>query len=152
MRHEADRGETAAEITPQSRLVVVEARQRSLGFLIDAASADRQAPVELVPRSEKAYPMEMNPSPETASGDYVPLDLYLSLAEADLMRSMLEAAGLEAQVRDEYVAGLSWYYIPAMGGVRLEVPADQWEEAQELLAAEPEPIEQTEEEETYLED
>lgn len=96
--------------------------------------------------------MKMNPSPETSPGEYVPLDLYLSLAEADLMSGILQASGVEAQVRDEYVAGLSWYYIPALGGVRLEVPADQWEDAQELLAAEPEPIEQTEEEQTYLED
>jgi len=94
----------------------------------------------------------MSPSPETDPGEYVPLDLYLNLAEADLTRSMLQAAGVEAQVRDEYFAGLSWYYIPAMGGVRLEVPADQWEDAQELLAAEPEPIEQTEEEQADLED
>ena len=98
----------------------------------------------------RAYPMEMNPSPETAPGEYVPLDLYLSLAEADLMSGILQASGLEPQVRDEYAAGLNWLYIPALGGVRLEVPAEQWADAQELMSAEPEPVEHTEEEQDYL--
>ncbi|HYU31278.1 MAG TPA: DUF2007 domain-containing protein [Thermoanaerobaculia bacterium] len=93
----------------------------------------------------------MDPALPSIQSQYVPLDRYLSLAEADLARSMLQAAGLEAQVRDEYLAGLNWYYIPAIGGVRLEVPADQWEDAQDLLSAEPDPINQTEEEQAHLE-
>lgn len=92
----------------------------------------------------------MEPSSQNAASPYAPLDRYLSLAEADLMSGMLRASGLEPQVRDEYAAGLSWHYIPALGGVRLEVPAEQWEDAQEIVAAELAPIEHTEEERTYL--
>lgn len=93
----------------------------------------------------------MEPSSQDATSPYAPLDRYLSLAEADLRAGMLQASGLEPQVRDEYAAGLNWLYIPAMGGVRLEVPAEQQGEAQELLAAELEPVEPTEEEQAYFE-
>ena len=92
----------------------------------------------------------MEPSSQDAASPYAPLDRYLSLAEADLMAGMLQASGLEPQVRDEYAAGLNWHNIPAMGGVRLEVPAEQQEDAQELLAAELEPVEHTEEEQAYF--
>jgi hypothetical protein len=81
---------------------------------------------------------------------FVVLGRYLNLADADLTRSMLVAAGLEARVRDEYFAGLNWYNIPALGGVRLEVPAEQWEEAKDLLSAEPEPVDRTAEEQAEL--
>lgn len=93
----------------------------------------------------------MEPSLETATGPYVPLDRYLSLSEAELMWGMLQAAGLEPRVRDEYAAGLVWHYIPALGGVRLEVPAEQWDDAQDLMAAQLGPIDHSEEEETYYE-
>ncbi len=104
----------------------------------------------LVPPGGTAYAREMIPSPETTPGGYVPLDRYLSLAEADLMSGILQASGLEPQVRDEYAAGLNWLYIPALGGVRLEVPAEQWADAQELMSAELEPVEHTAEEQVYL--
>jgi hypothetical protein len=92
----------------------------------------------------------MEPSSQNAASPYAPLDRYLSLAEADLMSGMLRASGLEPRVRDEYAAGLIWHYIPALGGVRLEVPAEQLEDAQELMASDLEPIEHTEEERAYL--
>lgn len=92
----------------------------------------------------------MEPSAEKAESPYAPLDLYLNLSEADLMSGVLQASGLEPQVRDAYTAGLSWYYIPAMGGVRLEVPAEQWEDAQALLSEAIEPVEPTEEDLVYF--
>jgi hypothetical protein len=91
----------------------------------------------------------MEPSSGIAKSPYVPLDRYLSLAEADLMWGMLRAGGLEPRVRDEYAAGLSWHYIPALGGVRLEVPAEQWEDAQDLMAAQLESIDHPAEERIY---
>ncbi len=92
----------------------------------------------------------METSDQETEGAYAPLDRSLSLAEADLMSGMLQASGLEPRVRDGYTAGLSWHYIPAMGGVRLEVPAEQWEDAQELMAADLVPAEPTQEEQAYL--
>lgn len=91
----------------------------------------------------------MEPTAETATTPYVPLDRYLSLADADLMWGMLQAAGLESRVRDEYAAGLSWHYIPAMGGVRLEVPAGQREVAQDLVNAHLGPVDHPAEELAY---
>lgn len=78
--------------------------------------------------------------------DSVIVGRYLSLAEASTPHGLLEAGGLSPQIRDEYTAGLVWYYIPAMGGVRLEVPAEQEDQAREILAAEAEPSAQSSEE------
>jgi hypothetical protein len=91
----------------------------------------------------------MEPSSGIAKNPYVPLDRFLSLAEADLMWGMLQAAGLEPRVRDEYAAGLSWHYIPALGGVRLEVPAEQWSDAQDLMADHLGPVDHPAEERIY---
>jgi hypothetical protein len=93
----------------------------------------------------------MDPSPPTGRAQSAVLGRYLSLADANLTRSMLRAAGLEAQVRDEYFAGLNWLDILAIGGVRLEVPTEQWDDAQALLSTDSEPIGQTAEELAYLE-
>jgi hypothetical protein len=92
----------------------------------------------------------MEPSSETAKGPYVPLDLYLSLPQADLMWGMLQAAGLEPRIRDEYAAGLIWDHIPALGGVRLEVPAEQWSDAHELVTAHLEPVDASAEDRIYF--
>lgn len=93
----------------------------------------------------------MDPGPPTGRAQSAVLGRYLSLADANLTRSMLRAAGLEAQVRDEYFAGLNWLHILAIGGVRLEVPTEQWDDAQALLATDSEPIGKTAEEQAYFE-
>jgi hypothetical protein len=65
--------------------------------------------------------------------DYVTIGHFLSLTEAEAVHAMLEGAGLHPETRDEQMAQLDWLYVPALGGVRVEVPGEEVIEAQELL-------------------
>ena len=65
--------------------------------------------------------------------EYTTVRRFMSLAEASSAQGLLEAAGLSARTLDEYVAGLAWLYIPALNGVRVQVPAEQLQEAEQLL-------------------
>ena len=72
--------------------------------------------------------------------DLVTVDRFLFLAEAELARARLEAAGIDAVLADENVVRLSWGDAQAHGGVRLQVRRSDAEEAREVLwsaAAEP---------------
>ena len=55
-------------------------------------------------------------------------------AEAQLVRSRLDAADIQAIVTHELSALSMEGYSMSTGGVRVQVPADQGEEAQALLA------------------
>jgi Putative prokaryotic signal transducing protein len=55
--------------------------------------------------------------------------------EAQLICSRLQAAGFNAQVTHELSALSMEGYSMATGGVRVEVPADQADDAKELIAA-----------------
>jgi hypothetical protein len=65
--------------------------------------------------------------------DYVTIGNFSGLTEAQEVEGMLAASGLSPRTRDEYASGLLWLYIPAMAGVRVEVPAEQEREARDLL-------------------
>ena len=65
--------------------------------------------------------------------DLVTVDRYLFLAEAELARTRLEAAGIDAVLADENVVRLSWGDAQAHGGVRLQVRRRDAEEAREVL-------------------
>ena len=67
---------------------------------------------------------------------YEPVGRYLSLIEAETTCAMLEANGLRRIVRDEFVAGLNWFYGPALGGIAVEVPSEHAGEARLLLDGE----------------
>lgn len=56
------------------------------------------------------------------------------LHEAELLKSVLEAEGVDAQVPDQYALGVEPAY-SAFGGVRLMVHADELARAEEILAA-----------------
>jgi hypothetical protein len=62
-----------------------------------------------------------------------------SPGEAQLIRSRLEAAGFQAEVTHELSALSMEGYSMTTGGVRVEVPADQAEEARLLITAPEEP-------------
>lgn len=53
--------------------------------------------------------------------------------EAHLAKAQLDAAGIPGFIADEYTINMQWLYSNAMGGVRLQVPAEFAEEAQALL-------------------
>jgi hypothetical protein len=74
------------------------------------------------------------------SDDLVTINRFLSIADAEIARATLEAAGIDAVLVDENVARMS--DAQAHGGVGLQVRDEDAEEAQAILAdlsGEPEP-------------
>ncbi|HJN89355.1 MAG TPA: DUF2007 domain-containing protein [Verrucomicrobiota bacterium] len=65
----------------------------------------------------------------------------LNSAEAQLVRSQLEAAGFDVFVADESSALAVECYVVGVGGIRVQVPEDREEEARELLKSCGHPIE-----------
>jgi hypothetical protein len=55
------------------------------------------------------------------------------LHEAQLFKSVLEGAGIEVLIPDEYTLGVQPFYAAALGGVRILVRADDRNRAAELL-------------------
>jgi hypothetical protein len=70
---------------------------------------------------------------EPASRDMVTVHSYRDLAEAIVARSLLEAEGIEAWVRDENLVRLDWMYSNAVGGIRLQVDARNATAADDIL-------------------
>lgn len=62
---------------------------------------------------------------------------FRDLPEALAARAALEAAGLLCFLQDENMIRLDWGYSNALGGLRLQVPADQAALADELLTSAP---------------
>lgn len=56
-----------------------------------------------------------------------------TIAGAELARSALVAAGIEAEIADEEMVGINWLYSNALGGVKLVVPGEDAERALEIL-------------------
>lgn len=56
-----------------------------------------------------------------------------TVGEAEMARSALTAAGIEADVADEQVVAIDWLYSNAVGGVKLFVPEVDLERAAEVL-------------------
>jgi hypothetical protein len=71
---------------------------------------------------------------EGRSGEFVTVRRYRDLSEAIVAKSLLESAGIPAWIRDENVARLEWQYSNLLGGLRLQVRADQESAAEEILA------------------
>lgn len=51
-------------------------------------------------------------------------------------RTMLQSAGLTCRLADEHLAGIDWLYIRAIGGIRIQVPAEEAEEAARIMGEE----------------
>ena len=64
--------------------------------------------------------------------DFVTVFTTLNSAEADLVRSQLEASGFEVTINTEY-ATLELTPPTTAGGIRVQVPASQSEDAKALL-------------------
>lgn len=59
------------------------------------------------------------------------------LHEAQLLKSVLESAAIDALIPDEHTLGIQPLYGPALGGVRILVRADDLQRARELLDTAP---------------
>jgi hypothetical protein len=68
----------------------------------------------------------------------VTIHTSFSPAEAQLVRSRLEASGFHAVVASELSALSVDGYSLAVGGIRVQVPASEADDARELLTAPPE--------------
>ena len=61
---------------------------------------------------------------------------YRNVIDADIIKSRLEAAGIEACIPEEYTPQIFWYDIPSpLERVTVRVAAKDYEAAQEILAA-----------------
>ncbi len=63
--------------------------------------------------------------------DFVVLRTYLTHIEADLLKTVLEAAGIEAFIRSDDCGGMRPHLW--MGGIELLVHADDYAKADEVL-------------------
>jgi hypothetical protein len=54
--------------------------------------------------------------------------------EAHIARANLEAEGIPAFIADEHTINMQWLYSNALGGIRLQVPSEYAERAQDILA------------------
>lgn len=59
---------------------------------------------------------------------------FPDLASARVAQSLLEGAGIEAHIPDEYLAGVYWQINTAIKGVRLTVAPEDAEAARSILA------------------
>ena len=89
-----------------------------------AEFARRGLEVPLVEGSEESY----------GSRRLVTVARYRDLSEAIVARSLLESAGLWVSLRDENLVRLDWQISNFIGGLRLEVEAENVDAARDLLA------------------
>lgn len=52
----------------------------------------------------------------------VTIGRYNTPYEANMVKSLLESAGIPAFVADEHIIGMNWLYSNALGGVKVQVP------------------------------
>ncbi|PAW76686.1 MAG: hypothetical protein B9S32_14210 [Verrucomicrobia bacterium Tous-C9LFEB] len=65
----------------------------------------------------------------------VTIATFVNLGEAELTKTHLEGSGITAFIPDEFVARNDWFWITALGGVRLQVSDIDVERALEILAS-----------------
>lgn len=58
---------------------------------------------------------------------------FHDLTQAQAARAALEGEGVSAQLLDEATGSLDWGLMPALGGLRLQVPKDQVPRARKIL-------------------
>jgi hypothetical protein len=58
---------------------------------------------------------------------------FTSVHEAELARSVLEAAGIASALANEHLVSMNWLYSNAVGGVQVLISEDRFEEGRSLL-------------------
>lgn len=74
------------------------------------------------------------------AGGLVTIAQYRDLPEAGLAKSKLEASGIACFLDNEYTVGANWLYSNALGGVKLNVPDEDAEEAKAIIEEIPEAL------------
>jgi hypothetical protein len=73
------------------------------------------------------------PQTELTFGDTEIVFCSSDQSEIILVKSLLEANELTVYMIDDHIAGLNMFLTNAIGGIKLAVPADQFEKAREVL-------------------
>ena len=79
-------------------------------------------------------PPEIPPVVKTEFRDMVTVRSYRDVTEALVARSVLDSAGIFSYLRDENTLRLIWTWSQRVGGVRIQVPAADLPQAEELLS------------------
>ena len=106
---------------------LLRAAQRYDG-LTDAAQTEMRA--EFARRNLEPPLVEEAEQPE----ELVTVRRYRDLSEGIVARSLLESVGMRAELRDENLIRLDWQISNFIGGLRLQVPAADAANAEELLS------------------
>jgi uncharacterized protein (DUF1810 family) len=69
------------------------------------------------------------------SSDWAVAAAFTNVHQAHLAQSVLEGAGIEAQLADEHTVSMDWMLSNAIGGVKVMVREDRVDEAKALLAS-----------------
>ena len=69
--------------------------------------------------------------------ELVTIGSYATLFEANLVKSQLEAFGIEAFLQDAFTVNNNWLWSNGVGGIRVQVPSSRTEEARKILESEP---------------
>jgi hypothetical protein len=65
----------------------------------------------------------------------ITLESFTDPLEANVLRALLESEGIPAFVADEQQVWMNWYLSHALGGAKLQVPAEHERAARAVLAA-----------------
>ena len=65
--------------------------------------------------------------------DLVTIETYTNPLEAHIARGLLESEGVPATLGSEHHVWASWHFAQALGGVRLQVPAEYADRARDVL-------------------
>ena len=85
------------------------------------------------------------------AGGLITIAQFRDLPEAGLAKSRLESEGITCFLDNEFTIGANWLYSNALGGVKLNVPEGNAEEAKAILEETTESM-ASEESEEHLED
>lgn len=121
--------EFAARYASMSEVELMDIAQE-YDSLTDAAQAALRA--EFAKR--KMEPPRVREPVEFDLRSLVTVRRYRDLSEAIVARSLLEAEGIEAWIQDENLVRLDWAYSNLVGGIRLQVDAQDEQVAREVLA------------------
>jgi hypothetical protein len=62
---------------------------------------------------------------------------FRDASEAHIVRGLLESEGMHPVIQDEFLIQNDWVYSQAIGGVKLQVPDEEFDLAREILARDP---------------
>lgn len=77
---------------------------------------------------------------ESASDQLVTVASFRDLTEALIAKGQLDAAGIQCFLADDNIVRMDWFWSNLMGGVKLNVPASQADEAVAMLSGEGEAL------------